>query len=92
MDLELRNWLYGAKYRTVVLKLLKIEPSLPSTLAKKLNIHRSSITRILKDLMAESLIAKTHRNTKTTLYFLTEKGMKVVEELETLEKGENREM
>jgi len=78
MDLELINWLKSGKYRIEVLQLLINNPSIPSELAKELNIHRSSITRILNDLLNEKLISKTTRSTKTTTYFLTDKGEKIV--------------
>ncbi len=78
MDLELINWLKSGKYRIEVLQLLIKNPSIPSELAKELNIHRSSITRILNDLLNEKLISKTTRSTKTTTYFLTDKGEKIV--------------
>ncbi len=82
MDIELKNWLYSGKYRKGILKALKRKPSLPSELAKELQIHRSSIARILNDLVAESLVSKTTKNAKTTTYFLTKKGEKIAEDIE----------
>jgi DNA-binding HxlR family transcriptional regulator len=81
MDLDLHNWLLSGKYRVAVLRLLSEKPSLPSLLSKDLNIHRSSIARILNDLINEELISKTTKNAKTTTYFLTEKGKKIVGEI-----------
>jgi len=81
VDLELTNWLCSGKYRVEVLKSLKRKPNLPSEIAKELQIHRSSIARILNDLVKESLVSKTTKNAKTTTYFLTEKGEKIIGEL-----------
>ena len=81
MDLELKNWLQSGKYRIGVLKRLQRSPSIPSELAKELKIHRSSIARVLNDLVKESLISKTTRNAKTTTYFLTKSGEKVTQEI-----------
>lgn len=81
MDLELRNWLQSGKYRIEILKKLYRNPSLPSELAKEFRIHRSSIARVLNDLVKESLISKTTRSAKTKTYFLTKSGEKVVQEL-----------
>ena len=81
MDMELKNWLYSAKYRVDILKALKRSPHLPSELAKKLGLHRSSIARILNDLVEESLVSKTTKSAKTTTYFLTDKGKKVAGEI-----------
>lgn len=81
MDLELKNWLQSGKYRVEVLKKLQKSPSLPSELAKEFKIHRSSIARVLNDLINESLISKTTRNAKTTTYFLTKSGEKVTQEI-----------
>ena len=78
MDLELKNWLQSGKYRIDVLRRLYKNPSLPSELAKDLKIHRSSIARILNDLIEEALISKTTRSAKTKTYFLTDKGKKIL--------------
>lgn len=83
MDLELTNWLKSGKYRIDVLQVLNKNPSLPSEIAKELEIHRSSLTRILNDLTNEDLISKTTRNTKTITYFLTQKGKKIIEEIQS---------
>ena len=82
MDLDIKNWLYSGKYRIEVLKILKQKPSLPSELAKTLKMHRSSMARILNDLVGESLISKTTKSAKTKTYFLTDKGKKICGEIQ----------
>ena len=71
----------NGKYRIEVLKKLQRNPSLPSELAKEFKIHRSSIARVLNDLVKELLISKTTRNAKTTTYFLTKSGERVTHEI-----------
>jgi DNA-binding MarR family transcriptional regulator len=83
MDIELKNWLFSGKYRIEVLKILSQTSSIPSEIAKKLDIHRSSITRILKDLLTEGLVAKTKKNAKKTTYFLSEKGKEISKEIKS---------
>lgn len=81
MDMELKNWLSSGKYRIEVLKILGRKPSIPSDIAKELQIHRSSITRILNDLVDEEIISRTNKSAKTTTYFLTKKGENTVKEI-----------
>lgn len=81
MDVELQNWLRSGKYRVEVLKLLYEKPYLPSELAKELSVHRSSMARILSDLLKERLVSRTVKNTKTKTYFLTQEGRAVSAEL-----------
>ncbi|MBU0460043.1 MAG: MarR family transcriptional regulator [Nanoarchaeota archaeon] len=79
--MELKNWLSSGKYRIEVLKILGRKPSIPSDIAKELQIHRSSITRILNDLVDEEIISRTNKSAKTTTYFLTKKGENTVKEI-----------
>jgi len=81
MDMELKNWLSSGKYRIEVLKILGRKPSIPSDIAKELQIHRSSITRILNDLVDEGIISRTNKSAKTTTYFLTKKGENTIKEI-----------
>ena len=74
------NWLFSGTYRIEVLKILSKKPNIPSEIAKELEIHRSSITRILNDLVSEGLISKTNKSAKTTTYFLTERGETILKE------------
>ena len=81
MDIKLVNWVKDGKYRIKTLKLLKVEPKLPSELASKLNVNRASMSRILKDLKTKELVDSISSESRTSTYYLTKKGKELVKEL-----------
>ena len=74
MDLNIVGFLKDGKYRIMVLNELNKSPSLPSELAKKLDINRASISRILRDLKEKNLIECTSDNSRTIVYSITKEG------------------
>lgn len=78
MDVQLLNWIKDGKYRLKTLMLLEKTPLLPSELSHKLNINRASMSRILKDLKGKELIDNVTSKSRTTTYFLTKKGEKLI--------------
>ena len=81
MDIKLVNWVKDGKYRIKTLKLLKVEPKLPSELASKLNVNRASMSRILKDLKTKELVDSISSESRTSTCYLTKKGKELVKEL-----------
>ena len=71
---ELLNWLKDGKYRRLVLKELSSANLLSSELADKLNIHRASMSRILKLLKNKDLITSSSGKSRTTTYSITPRG------------------
>ena len=78
MDLNLIGFLKDGKYRIMVLNELNKSHSLPSELAKKLNINRASISRILRDLKEKNLIECTSDNSRTIIYSITKDGKNIL--------------
>jgi DNA-binding MarR family transcriptional regulator len=78
MDVELINWLKNGKYRIKTLYLLSAKPMLSSELAKKLNISRAAMSRILRGLKERGLVFAVSGKTRTVTYVLTEKGLEIL--------------
>ena len=78
MDLDLIGFLKDGKYRIKILKELNKSPLLPSELSKKLNLHRASISRILKVLKEKNLITFSSNKSRTVVYTISEKGKKIL--------------
>jgi DNA-binding MarR family transcriptional regulator len=72
MDIEKVNWVKGGKYRAVILKLLAENPQLPSEIASSLSLARASVSRILRGMEKEGLVARTKSRTRTITYYLTD--------------------
>jgi len=81
MDLDTICFLKDGKYRILVLRELSISPLLPSEIAKKFELNRSSISRILKGLKEKGLIESNSSKTRTIAYFISKKGKEILEEL-----------
>jgi DNA-binding MarR family transcriptional regulator len=81
MDLDLIGFLKDGKYRIKILEELNKSPNLPSEISKKLNIHRASTSRILKMLAEKQLIESHSNKSRTTLYSISNKGKKILEEI-----------
>lgn len=87
MDIELLTWLRGGEYRIKVLEVLTHNSFLlPSEIADRLDIHRSSISRILSDLKAKNLIKAIKSNSRTIAYSITEPGATAYKDLVKNEK------
>ena len=81
MDLSLIGFLKDGKYRIKILEELNKAPNLPSELSKKLNIHRASVSRILKMLNEKQLVESHSKRSRTTIYSISSKGKKILEEI-----------
>lgn len=81
MDWELRNWLKDGKYRLKTLEILSSQPSLSSELASKLDVNRTSMSRILKVLKDRGLVSSISNNSRTVTYILTKKGREALKEI-----------
>ena len=81
MSIELTNWLKDGKYRIPILKLLQSKNYLSSELAKKLNINRASMSRILKALRKKGLVKYISGRSRTVTYLITKKGREVLKKL-----------
>lgn len=81
MELDLIAFLKDGKYRLQLLKEVDTSPKLPSELARKFNLNRASISRILKALKDRELIKSTSENTRTIVYSISEKGKKALEDI-----------
>lgn len=81
MDLILTNWIKDGKYRIAVLKMLVNSNLLSSELASKLEINRTSMSRILRDLKNKGLVKQTAGESRTITYSITASGKKALEEL-----------
>lgn len=90
MDVDTYAWLRGSKYRLTFLRALSATPMLPSELATKFKINRSSVSRTLSELEKYGLINKSSRFSRTIIYTVTEKGkclLKYTEQIETDRRG-----
>lgn len=85
MELELLGYIKDGKYRLKTLKLLNNSPSLPSELADKLNVSRSSMSRILRNLKGKMLITSSKSSSRTLIYSITDKGKKLLSEIDEKE-------
>lgn len=80
MDIYELGWLRDGSYRLEILRILsKHHFLLPSDIAKQLNLHRSSVSRILKDLKEKEFIENIKGESRTISYFLTEKGLQAID-------------
>ena len=79
--LELVNWIQDGKYRILVLKAISSLPSLPSQIAKKLNINRASLSRVLNDLKDKTLIVPVKSSSRTITYTITDKGKRLLNKM-----------
>lgn len=83
MNLELITWIKDGPDRSKVLKLLqKNGHLLPSELADEFEVHRASISRILKDLKEKELVVTTKSGSRTVSYSLSDLGRKALENRE----------
>jgi DNA-binding MarR family transcriptional regulator len=80
MDLVLINWLRDGEYRLKTLRLLRLHPDIPSNISKNLQIHRSSLSRILNDLSSKGLIDKITSSSRTITYRITALGEDIIKE------------
>ena len=81
VDLSLLNWLNDGNYRIKVLTSLKGAPNIPKNISKTLNIHKSSLSRILKDLYEKRLLEKITSSSRTITYKLSDNGEKVLKSI-----------
>jgi len=81
MDIDLLAFIKDGSYRLEVLEELNKSPKMPSELAETLDTHRSSISRILQKLEEKGLIKSSKREGRTIIYVLTDKGEKLLKEL-----------
>lgn len=79
MDIRLVNWVKDGKYRIKTLRLLNKDPKLSSELASRLNINRASMSRILKDLKSKGLVDCVTSSSRTSTYYLTDRGKKLIQ-------------
>ena len=80
VDLALINWLHDGNYRVKVLRLLKSSPDIPTNISKKLEIYKSSLSRILNDLYDKQLIEKITSDSRTITYKLSNLGEETLNE------------
>ncbi len=79
---EQLNWVKGGKYRALILKLLAESPMLPSEIASSLEVARASVSRILRGMEREGLVAKTRSRTRTITYYLTDDAKAILPQIE----------
>ena len=84
MDIKKIAYLERGKVKYKILKELNT-PKTPTILAKKLNTHRSGVSRILLELKNKELVKCLNPEDKRTRFYqITEIGKKLIEEYETL--------
>ena len=79
--LELINWLKDGTYRVRTLEALEKQPLLSSEIASKMNINRSSMSRILSSLKEKKLVKSTSGNSRTITYSITELGKTAIKKV-----------
>jgi len=77
-DIVLLNWLNDSPYRIKVLKLLNLSPNFPKIISQKLDIHKSSLSRVLGDLYDKKLIDKITSSSRTKTYIITDVGKSIL--------------
>ena len=85
MNIEERGmlvWLKDGSSRRNILNILQKDRLLSSEIANRLNKHRSSISRTLKNLKQKGLIEFIEAGSRTREYSTTEKGKKYLKLLE----------
>ena len=86
MDDELRIFLARSKLRTKVLQELEEKDQIASFLAKKINKHRETISRIFLDLQNMKLAkCKNPKEPSFRYYEITEHGKRTLNYLRKLE-------
>ena len=86
LDFEkLIAWVRDGPYRILILKRLGLKPEMPSILARSLNIHKSSVSRVLSDLRERNLIQEIPSGGRTKHYTLTTKGKDLLDEIKSRE-------
>lgn len=82
---EKEKWLkyahvISSKNKVRIIKLLKNGPSTPTNLSEKVDINTSIVSRLLKDMTNENIIACLNPNErKGKLFYLTEIGNWIAE-------------
>ena len=82
VNLALINWLHDGDYRIKVLRILKSSPDIPTNIAKKLEMHKSSLSRISKDLCDKKLIEKVTSDSRTVTYKISTMGEEILKEFD----------
>lgn len=82
VDLALINWLRDGDYRIKVLRLLKSSSDIPTNISKKLEIHKSSLSRVLNDLYYKKLIEKVTSDSRTITYKISNLGEETLTEFD----------
>lgn len=82
VELALINWLHDGDYRIKVLRILKSSPDIPTNISKKLEIHKSSLSRILSDLYDKKLIEKITSDSRTITYKISNLGEETLNEFD----------
>lgn len=82
VDLALMNWLHDGDYRIKILRLLKSSPDIPTNISKKLEIHKSSLSRILNNLYDKKLIEKVTSDSRTVTYKISNLGEEILREFD----------
>lgn len=82
MNILLVAWAKDGKYRLESLKTLATGPFLSSELAAKLQIHRSAMSRILRDLKDKQLVDRIQGDSRTVAYVITNAGKKLLNSIE----------
>ena len=82
VELALINWLHDGDYRIKVLRILKSYPDIPTNISKKLEIHKSSLSRILNDLYDKKLIEKITSDSRTITYKISSLGEETLNEFD----------
>ena len=78
---QLIVWIKDGNYRIKILKVLRKEKLLSGEIAERINNHRSTTSRILKNLITKGLITCVKSNSRTRLYTITTKGRLLSDEL-----------
>lgn len=81
MNIELLTWLKDGKYRLATLRQLSNKSRLSSELANALEVNRTSMSRILRDLKEEKLVEGICNKTRTVSYILTKLGKSAIIEV-----------
>jgi predicted transcriptional regulator len=87
-DIETISFIKSSSYRREILQFLSEKIQTPSDLSKKLKVHFSYVSKILSELLKRNLIKCLNEGSrKSRLYQITELGIKNLNNLKTIEKG-----
>ena len=75
---ELIVWVKDGNYRIKILKILEKDRLISSEIAEKINNHRSTTSRILKNLKDKQLISSVNAGSRTRMYSISEYGKEVL--------------